>query len=630
MSGALLRRFIAGWGIALLALSLTRLIFFLNNLATFQGDAGVIFWSFVHGVRFDAVSTAYVLLPFVVLLPMFDRMRGFVRLYYLAAVGGMTLLDCIDAEFFRFISRRSTDDLFRFAFLSDDIFLIGPGLVLDFWYLLLLWILVMLFVLWSYNRLVHPQTVSSENQGRVAPVLTMMLFGLVQVVAMRGGLQRIPIGIIDAGQGRDPQFSVLELNTAFTVLKTIGKPDLRELEYFAEDDNPVSPIVMPKGEFFGRYKGHNVVVLIVESLGSEYVGRLNGKGHTYTPFIDSLCNEGLLFTDAYANGHRSIEGVPACLASLPTLMYEPFITSRYAQNRFTSLANLLGPRGYSSYFLHGGENGTMGLLPFANQAGFDHYLGRREYPYDGHHDGHWGIFDHHFLHYSTEVFTAAPKPFVAGVFTLSSHHPYTVPSELKGSFPLGNLPIHESIGYADHSLRGFFEAARETDWYDSTLFILTADHTSLSEFKEFQTPLSSLSIPILFFQPNDSLLKGERGITAQQIDIMPSVLSLLGYDEPFFSLGQNLFDSTSNHMAVAFKFDRYQMLHDGMLMTFDGEKVMALFNCGADPMLHNDVKAEQTERAALNEVLLKGYLQNYTRAVIHNRMTLDAWKAKGK
>jgi hypothetical protein len=628
MGLALWKRFLAGWAIALLSLSLTRLVFYLNNLDTFQGGFGNIALSFVHGVRFDAVSTAYLLLPFTLALPFIDRWNQWIRLYFLAAVGAMNMLNCIDAEFFRFISRRSTDDLFRFAFLSDDIFHIGPNLVMDFWYLLAFWAVVMLLVLWLYNRSIHPLG-TSEQTVRVWPTLGSMVFFLVlTVIGMRGGLQRIPIGIIDAGQSDAPHLSVLELNSAFTVLKTLGKPDLKALVYYTDNENPVNPIARPSGPLHGHLRGHNVVILIVESLGSEYMGRLNGLGHTYTPFMDSLCNEGLLFEHAYANGHRSIEGVPAVLASLPTLMYEPFITSRYAQNNFSSLPNLLSPLGYTTYFLHGGENGTMGLLPFANQAGFDHYIGRKEYPEQGHYDGNWGIFDHHFLTYATRVFSASPKPFMAGIFTLSSHHPYTVPDELKGKFPKGTLPIHESIGYADHSLRLFFQEAKKTDWYENTLFVITADHTSLSESSMFQTTLGSLSVPILFFHPGDTLLKGSSPTIAQQIDIMPSVLSLLGYGQPFFCLGQNLFDSTAHHMAVAFKFDRYQMLYDNMMITFDGEQVLNMRDLNTDPMLHNEVKDVHPEEAARRERILKGYLQNYTEALLHNRMTAKAWEEK--
>jgi phosphoglycerol transferase MdoB-like AlkP superfamily enzyme len=628
---ALWKRSVLGLAIAVLSLSLSRLVFFLNNIDAFPVEGWAILAAFVRGLRFDAVSTAFVLAPFVVLLPFHEKLKTFQRLYFLAAVGAVNLLNCIDAEFFRFISRRSTDDIFEFAFLSNDIFNIGFDLVRDFWYLILLWGVIMLIVLLAYNRAVHPSKKDGPD-GYTNPMLWLHMLAVVAVlvVGMRGGFQRIPLGIIDAGQANDARLSVLELNSSFTILKTLGKPDLKMMEFYAEGENPISPIITPKGEGQGRLKGSNVVVLIVESLGSEYMARLNGKGKGYAPFVDSLCGEGLLFTNAFANGHRSIEGVPACMAALPTLMYEPFITSRYAQNHFSSLATLLGPEGYASYFLHGGENGTMGLQAFAQQAGFDHYIGKQEYPYEGHHDGHWGIFDHHFLSYATEVFSSAHKPFVAGIFTLSSHHPYTVPEELKGTFPAGELPIHESIGYGDHALRQFFEAAKKTDWYANTLFIITADHTSLSQYPEFQTKLGALSIPILFFHPGDTLLKGTSVITAQQIDIMPTALSLLGYDKPYFCFGQNLFDAEADHMAIAFKFEQYQMLHDGKMLSFDGQKTLGLHDVEGDPMLTTNVMAQMPEEVLQREQILKGYLQNYSQALIENRMTSDTWKHEEK
>ncbi len=630
MVGALWRRFGAGVFIALLSLSLSRLVFYLNNLDAFQADAATTAFSFLNGIRFDAVSTAYLLVPFAVLLVFYARIGWFVRLYYLAAVGAMNLLNCIDAEFFRFIARRSTDDLFQFAFLSNDIFNIGFNLIQSFWYLLLLFIAIMLVVLVLYNKWVHAESTQPQKTKPAFLVLSFIVISAILVVGMRGGFQRIPIGIIDAGQENNPKFSVLELNTSFTILKTFGKPDLNEMEFFAEGENPVSPILGPTGKWQGHLQGKNVVILIVESLASEYMGSLNGTGLGYTPFMDSLSGEGLLFTNAYANGHRSIEGVPACLAALPTLMYEPYITSRFAMNRFSSLPNLLEPLGYSTYFLHGGENGTMGLSSFAHQAGFQKYLGCKEYPYEGHHDKHWGIFDHHYLKYTTEVFSQSPKPFMAGLFTLSSHHPYTVPQELKGKFPLGTLPIHESIGYADYSLKMFFEEAKKTDWYANTLFVITADHTSLSDMPEFQTKLSSLSIPILYFCPGDSLLRGKSDVVTQQIDIMPSVLSLVGYDKPYFCLGQNVFDSTANHIALAFKFDQYQILQNGKLLSFDGEKSVGFHDVITDPFMHSTMLESQQKEVLQQERMLKGYLQNYSKALVQNKMTLEAWQGKTK
>jgi phosphoglycerol transferase MdoB-like AlkP superfamily enzyme len=219
---------------------------------------------------------------------------------------------------------------------------------------------------------------------------------------------------------------------------------------------------------------------------------------------------------------------------------------------------------------------------------------------------------------------------MAGIFTLSSHHPYTVPQELKGKFPLGTLPIHESIGYADYSLKMFFQEARKTDWYANTLFVITADHTSLSDIPEFQTKLSSLSIPILFFFPGDSLLRGKSDVVTQQIDIMPSVLSLLGFDKLYFCLGQNAFDTTANHFAVAFKFDQYQMLQNGNLLSFDGENSVGLHDVRVDPIMHSNLFESQPQEVLQQERMLKGYLQNYSKALVQNKMTLEAWQGKTK
>src|SRR6185369_8592326 len=122
----------------------------------------------------------------------------------------------------------------------------------------------------------------------------------------------------------------------------------------------------------------------------------------------------------------------------------------------------------------------------------------------------------------------------AVIFTISSHHPYGIPEKYKGRFRKGTLPIHESIQYADYSLQKFFETAMHTSWFDSTLFVITGDHTALSEKPFYQNHVGMYSVPIIFFQPHDSL-SGIRTTTAQQIDILPSVLDYLGYPQQFYS-----------------------------------------------------------------------------------------------
>jgi len=520
--------------LAMFTLTISRLVFYINCSHYFKAETLSILHALVYGLRFDMVSIAYLLGPFFLFSPFLNSVKGkrLAKIYFVGMLAAMNFLNCVDAEFFKFTARRSTDDLFAFAFMSNDIFNIAPVLLLDFWYLLLALTLITVVTSVRYSRILT----SIEEPQTVAKISLVLLIGVL-IIGARGGIQQTPLGIIDASDVLNQTLNAVVLNTPFTMIKTIGKPELRRFNHMDQAKNPHDPITeLGRGEHFGILKKNNVVVLIVESLSKEYMGGLNGLNQGFTPFVDSLCTKSFVFTNGFANGHRSIEGIPAVVASIPTLMYEPYITSRYASNRINSLATTLNDEGYYSSFLHGGNNGSMGFVSFAAQAGFQEYYGRNEYPEQDHYDGHWGISDHYFLQQTVKEFDSYSKPFVGAIFTLSSHHPYTIPKSHVNQFPKGNLPIHESIGYADESLRLFFTEASKTDWYQNTLFVITADHTSLSYHPYYQTKTGSLSIPIIYFHPNDTLLTGSNNRITQQADIMPSILDLIGYEKPFFSL----------------------------------------------------------------------------------------------
>lgn len=609
--------------LAMLSLTLSRLVFYFNCSHYFQVESSAILHAFLLGLRFDLVSIAYLLGPFYIAC-LFVRSRNgqlLLHLYFVGILSAMNFLNCIDAEFFKFTARRSTDDLFEFAFMSSDIIHIAPILIWDFKHLLAAMLLIFVLIVYGYAKLEHYFSSEIPSRWSFIPMLFLL------VVSARGGLQQTPLGIIDAGKVHNPNLNAVALNTSFTMLKTLGKPELISFHFFDQHENPHSPVVkLGKSPQFGTLKGSNVVVLIVESLSKEYMGSLNGLGKGYTPFIDSLLQHSLVYTNAYANGHRSIEGIPAVVASIPTLMYEPFITSRYAENDITSLASLLNDIGYYSSFMHGGNNGSMGFESFSRQAGFDEYYGRDQYPDQSHYDGHWGISDHYFLEHTVTEFSSYKKPFLSSIFTLSSHHPYTIPNPFKNMFPKGTLPIHESIGYADESLRLFFKSASKTDWYKNTLFVITADHTSLSYHPYYQTKTGSLAIPVLYYHPQHKWLKGSSDRVMQQTDIMPSVLDLLGYDKPFLAFGSSIFDSLERANAIAFQYSQYQIVEKNILLSFDGSKTTMVNNLKQDSLLQHNTIGDKSLNIGSTEEFLKGYLQNYCRALQNNRMTYQLWQ----
>ena len=358
------------------------------------------------------------------------------------------------------------------------------------------------------------------------------------------------------------------------------------------------------------------MVIILESFGKEYSGFLNNeKG--YTPFLDSLMKISFYCSNAFANGKRSIEGIPAITAGIPALTNEPLITSSYGVNQMTSIANSLGEQGYSTYFFHGGTNGTMGFDNFAKAIGYQHYFGRNEYNNDQDFDGTWGIYDGPFLQRVSDELNKSFSPFFATIFTLSSHHPYAIPSKYNGVFPEGTLPIHRSIQYADYSLKMFFESASKQKWFSNTLFVITADHTALSEKQFYMTRQGIYSIPLLFYSPGDKL-SGIEKKTCQQIDILPSVLGYLKYDKPFFAFGRNIFDNTSTDFAINYLNDSYQWIEGNHTFICDATNRGEYFQYR---VASQQILETKSDSSAIHKKL-NAFVQQYNSALINNKMTV--------
>jgi phosphoglycerol transferase MdoB-like AlkP superfamily enzyme len=259
----------------------------------------------------------------------------------------------------------------------------------------------------------------------------------------------------------------------------------------------------------------------------------------------------------------------------------------------------------------------MGFDMFARAAGFDEYHGRREY---GTHDydGHWGVFDHRFYRYFIAQTNRMRRPFVNVVFSLSSHHPYSVPAYLKTHFPQGTLPIHQAVRYADYSLKLFFEEARRQPWFDSTLFVITADHSGPNEKPAYQTQKGIYEVPLLFYM-HGSRLRGAFPHTAQQTDVLPTVLGLLHYDEPFVAFGSALFDPKAPRFAVQYFSGQYQLANDSLVLQYDGRQVTGWYDLRGDPLLVSNLAGTQAPPAR-PLWLLQSYIQQFNHRMLYNEL----------
>jgi phosphoglycerol transferase MdoB-like AlkP superfamily enzyme len=443
--------------------------------------------------------------------------------------------------------------------------------------------------------------------------------GLV-ILGIRGGIQLKPLSPVMASSITSPERLPIVLNTPFSIIKTIKNQPLVVPTYLSDEKanklfNPDQKV--PNDSINGTLKGYNVVILILESFSYEHT-TLQGNKKGFTPFIDSLAQVGI-FTKGIANGKRSIEAIPAILSSLPTWMNYDFITSPYSGNKINSLPSLLKPLGYRSIFLHGGNNGTMSFDAYSAMAGFDEYIGRKEYNNDHDFDGTWGIWDEPFLLYTNKKLSQTKQPFLAALFTLSSHHPYKVPVEYMYKLPKGSLPIQQSIAYADLSLRKFFKAASKEPWFTNTLFVLVADHTSEGATPVGRTKAGQYTIPIIFYTPSHQLTPFVKS-AVQQTDIMPGVLHLLGYSNPFTAFGESPFTKGSNVPAISYTSGTWNLFRNDTLLEFNGKNVSALFNLTKDPLQSKNLSKQSSLDLNITDKG-KAIIQLYYERMKNNQLT---------
>lgn len=603
------------------AYTLSRVLFYLLNRSYFQGmEMGELLSVCFYGLRFDTFSICVSNSLFILLslLP-----AAFVRapLYQLVLFWAFIvpnslalLLNYIDFAYFPFTQKRTTYDVFGMAFGGQsEMGKLVPLFLKDYWYVVLLYILTVWGLVNRYRRIDY----SCDMPFRYTigkSVLYLLIFSSVvagTVLGIRGGLQRVPISIVDGGKFTKPQYVPILLNTPFSIIKSAELKTISELSLLPEAEalRYVNPV---HGADTGHFRPKNVCVIILESFSKEFTGISNRR--SYTPFLDSLMGQSLLYTNAYANGKKSIEGIPSILASMPSLMEDPYLNSYYSTNVLQALPGLLKEKGYQTAFFHGGTNGTMNFDAFSRIAGFEHYYGRTEYANDADYDGQWGIWDEPFLKYTAKKIGEFKEPFLVSFFTLSSHHPYKVPKGYENRFPKGTLEIHESLGYADYALRCFFEEAKKQAWYANTLFVITPDHTGISEDPFYANIRGQYSIPLAFFTPDHSL-QGRSEAVVQQIDIMPAVLDHLHYDKPYFSFGSSL---AKKHPAIYYSNGNYYLVQDSLFYVINDFKVSEVFSTRDSLMQYTLLhRYPQQEREAENYT--KAFIQTYNNRIIQNK-----------
>ncbi len=625
---------------------LARVLYLVLNYSYFAVDMtyGHLLQLFLGGLVFDTSAILVTNIPYIVLmlLPWHGKET---RLYqqickwvYLCINGLALFVNLCDAVYFRFTMRRTTTTIFSEFSNEGNLGSIFLKEVVNHFYL----VFVFGAIVWALYKCYRSTRLRQRHyvwwQYDVAMLLSLLFVAPFTVAGIRGGFTTAvrPITISNANQYADhPIEAALVLNTPFSLYRTIGKDVFVVPDYFSPEDLEViySPIHDPSISSISSDScmlRKNVVVLIVESFGREYIGALNksldnGRYKGYTPFVDSLIAHSVTFAHSFCNGRKSIDGMPSILSSIP-MFVEPFFLTPASMNHVSGIARLLADEGYETAFFHGAQRGSMGFQAFANATGFKAYYGREDFNADSRFgndddfDGTWAIWDEPFLQYYAAKMSEMKEPFMTAVFTASSHHPYVVPEKYEKVYPEDGLIIHKCIRYTDMAIRKFFESISREPWFYNTIFVLTSDHTNLSDHAYYQTDLGGFCSPIIIYEPGNPDRTPEiQNKIAQQIDILPTLMGMLNYQKPYFAFGIDLFNTRAEDTwAVNYLNGIYQYVKKDHVLQFDGEKTVGVYALSDSLMRHN-LNGKLSNQVGMEQEL-KGIIQQYMSRMIEDRL----------
>ena len=635
-----------------IAYTLCRGIFLILNWPLY---ADTLTWShglelFGAGLLFDTPAILYTnaIILLMILLPLhwkenpvWYRVARWIYTILNSIAVYINLMDCV---YFPFTGKRTTASVFaEFSNESTgEMLKIFGGQFLSHWYLVLLAALVT----WAFWKLFRPNRDAKfyifKARYYVTQVLALLLAVPLCIAAIRGGFTKStrPITISNANQYVNrPAETGIVLNTPFSIFRTLKKTPFVVPDYMSDEEALAlyTPLHQPNDS--AAFTPRNVVVLILESFSKQHIGFYNktlrnGTYQGFTPFLDSLLtSSAMTWRYSYANGRKSIEGMPSVLSSLPNFV-EPLFLTPASLNAMSGLARELGEnKGYTTAFFHGAQNSSMGFHAFARATGFQRYYGREEFNADPNFhgdkdfDGTWAIWDEEFFQFYAQQMNKLEEPFMTALFSASSHDPFVIPEKYKGRFPQGERPLQECIAYTDYALKRFFEEASKQPWFKNTLFVITADHVSQQIDPFYCTTLGNYCVPVILYAPGDPSLHGyDEERVVEQIDIMPTVLGYLHYDRPYIAFGCDLLNTPlDDGFALHWlpESSSYEYVWGDYAFEFDGKQATAAYAFRTDSTLSRNVLP--TMPTAIRDRMerhMKSVIQQYMQRMTTDNLTV--------
>jgi phosphoglycerol transferase MdoB-like AlkP superfamily enzyme len=524
-------------------------------------------------------------------------------------------LNIIDLVYYQYNLRRSTVDLF-YVF-GDSMHSFG-SLFRQYWYVVISFIFFAVVFVQIVKRIIPGNKEIARQKSIWRWALPVLFTGLCFLIARGWG--RRPIvpssALLYVDASKQPLVNNSTLNILYSWLRFSTK--LERKNYFQPAVlDTIYAIRRQYPQQHGLDK-RNIVIFLLESFNESFF--TPGSGRASTPFFDSIMQRSTVCRSAYANGHESSKGTMAVLGSIPPFPDEPLYISNYSAVRMKGIGSILKEEGYDTNFFLGAEYDHFNFAKLCRMVGIDNYYSKDTYKQQGHDDGNWGIYDEYFFSYFADIVSQKKDPFLAVLYNISSHPPFSIPDNEKKQFTIpGQTAQQNSISYVDDCFRRLFDKIKDQPWFSNSLFVFCSDHTLLKDVYDKSYQYKAFHIPLFIYdpsQPQQSVITA----TVQQLDIVPSVLDRIHYSKPFMSFGSSIYrpDSVTNRFSIYGVGDHYQLIDSSTVTGYDSrsEKVIYHYQFKTDSLLRNNLVNTDDPSIPKNERLIKAIFQRFNNSMV--------------
>ncbi|WP_434086819.1 LTA synthase family protein [Shewanella psychrotolerans] len=458
----------------------------------------------------------------------------------------------------------------------------------------------------------------TETKGSLLQQVGMQLaVACLLILGARGTLEHRPINSSLVAFSTDHLLNDLSLNSAYSVAFAWKqtKNEMSSAEFYgaldqdelleqvrstlqnphADFSDPLVPTkTMHTASFPNRKK--NLVILLQESLGARYVGKLGGL--PLTPNLDKIMDEGWNFTRLYATGTRSVRGIEAVVTGFTPTPARAVVKLGKSQQNFFTLASFLGEQGYHTQFIYGGEAHFDNMKTFFLGNGFQDIVQGSDFDKIDF-NGSWGASDEDLYDQADKEFAELHKqgkPFFSLVFTSSNHAPYDYPDGKISQYDSQKQTRNNAAKYSDYALGQFVEKAKQSEYWKDTIFVVVADHDSRVSGASL-VPVGHFHIPAVIF--GNGVEHREDARLASQIDLAPTLLSLIGASGEHPMLGNDFTKPLDDsQLRAMLQYDKnFAYIKNGKAVIFQPDKTPKTFLVDGKKLIATQLDQALTKEA---------------------------------